>query len=85
MTNKEIQKIGNRMVITIRVINISARDFKKTGSKEMRPLNRFDYEINGMVQMLKTLNCDVDFSYDDEVVECTGLSINGNNFIVKEN
>ena len=73
MTEEMIEKIGNRMATLGNMINISHRD-----SKEM---NKFDHEFNGMVQLLKAADIQIEITREiDNIRQIDSIKIEGLRF-----
>lgn len=62
LTKKDINTIGNALIIKANCKNIEIQDFVESGKAdtETRKLVRFDHELNGMLSLLKDLGVDFD-------------------------
>lgn len=80
--NEIIENLGNRMVILARVVNIFRRDWARCPLRfsRSRPFRKHDYELGGMIQAAKSLGLNVEFDYDNDVVEITAIIIQGKRF-----
>ena len=66
-----INKLGERMVIRMRVVNI----FGLSG-------NRLADELHGMVEALQAMGIDFEFEYNDTVDQYTAITVMGTRFEV---
>lgn len=75
--NEMINKIADSMLTKMRVINIYCKKWAADEKRftESRPLNKFDHELRGMVQMLKAMDIDLEFYWDDDAIEFTAITI----------
>ena len=72
-----INRIGERMVIKARVVNIMLSEGAYKHNVRECP---FYSEFYGMIEILKTLDLPLDIEYDADVVNMTALTINGTRF-----
>lgn len=79
-----IKNIGNAIIVRMRVCNISMGEWYKSERRftESRPLNKFDWELSGMLQALKHMGIEFEIDYNDRVTQYTGIEIMGIKFEV---
>ena len=79
-----IKSIGNTIIVRMRVCNISMREWSEDERRftESRPLNKFDWELSGMLQALKHMGIEFEIDYNDRVTQYTGIEIMGIKFEV---
>lgn len=82
--NEMIKNIGNAIVVRMRVCNISMREWYEGEKRftESRPLNRFDFELSGMLQALKHMGIEYEVDYNEDVTQYTSVTIMGTRFEV---
>lgn len=79
-----IKNIGNVIIVRMRVCNIRMREWSEDERRftESRPLNKFDWELSGMLQALKHMGIEFEIDYNDCVTQYTGIEIMGIKFEV---
>lgn len=79
-----IKNIGNAIIVRMRVCNICMREWSEDERRftESRPLNKFDWELSGMLQALKHMGIEFEIDYNDRVTQYTGIEIMGIKFEV---
>ena len=79
-----IKNIGNAIIVRMRVCNISMGEWYKSERRftESRPLNKFDWELSGMLQALKHMGIEYEVNYNDSTTQYTGIEIMGIKFEV---
>lgn len=79
-----IKNIGNAIIVRMRVCNIGMREWSEDERRftESRPLNKFDWELSGMLQALKHMGIEFEIDYNDHVTQYTGIEIMGIKFEV---
>ena len=70
MTNM-VNDLAERMVILMRVVNISGLSG-----------NKLSHELNGMVMAVKAIGIDYEFEFNSDVTQYTALILNGNRYEV---
>lgn len=79
-----IKNIGNAIIVRMRVCNISMGEWYEDERRftESRPLNKFDWELSGMLQALKHMGIEYEVNYNDDVTQYTGVTVMGIRFEV---
>lgn len=77
--NEMINKIGETLVIKMRVVNTAKRDGYYEGNFRECP---FYSEFVGMTKMLKTMDIDFEIDYDDSVTYMKAITVMGKRFEV---
>ena len=79
-----IKNIGNTIIVCMRVCNISMGKWSEDERRftESRPLNKFDWELSGMLRALKHMGIEFEIDYNDRVTQYTGIEIMGIKFEV---
>lgn len=77
--NEMINKIGERLVVKARVVNIYRNDEKYAHNIRTCP---FYSEFRGMIEMLKTLDIDYDIDFSADLSQMTAITVAGKRFEV---
>lgn len=77
---KMIENIGNRIVTKIRLVNQAKRDENGSFYENNIRLNPFYSELQGMLQLLKTMDVEFEIDYDETVTYMTAITIMGQRF-----
>ena len=78
-----IEKLGNRMVTLIRVVNINRRDYELGNVRFYRLLTKYDHELEGMTMAIEAMGLDYNFEYDKYMSDViTAVIIEGMRFNV---
>ena len=77
-----INNLGKRMVVLLRVVNISCREWAQDERRftELRPCTKFDHELRGMTMAMKAMGIEFEFDFDENVIEYTAVTIMGTRF-----
>ena len=76
-----IKKIGESLVIKMRVVNMVRRNNEYIFDNNIRT-NPFFSEFVGMTQMLKAMDIEYDIDYNEDVTQMTAITIMGTRFEV---
>ena len=79
-----IKNIGNAIIVRMRVCNISMGEWYEDERRftENGPLNKFDWELSGMLQALKHMDIGYEVNYNGSVTQYAGIEIMGIKFEV---
>lgn len=76
-----IQKLGETLVIKMRVVNMVKRNNEYIFDNNIRT-NPFYSEFIGMTQMLKAMDIEYDIAWNEDVTEMIAITIMGTRFDV---
>lgn len=76
-----IKKIGERLVIQMRVVNMVRRNNEYIFDNNIRT-NPYHSEFAGMTQLLKAMDIEYEIDWNEDVTQMTAITIMGTRFEV---